>query len=176
MNKYSKILCFDGKTAVKTQDGSSLIKDIVPGTEIVSYDCLNNALCVDKVIATAKSLHKLCAVLLFEDGTSIKCTADHPLFVKDKGWCAANSNNIDEMYGVKVTQLKEGDVCSLLIENEMSSIRLVSINRMECSEFFYCISTEKYNNFFANSILAHDICVDKFSQAFMLREGIIVNR
>ena len=43
----------------------------------------------------------------FENGISIKCTIDHPLFVEGKGWCAVNDNGIDEMYGVKGSDIYE---------------------------------------------------------------------
>lgn len=172
---YSKILCFDENTSVKVLKGYVLIKDIVPGTEIVSYDSLNKVLCIDKIKAIAKSLHDICAVLLFENGTSIRCTIDHPLFVEGKGWCAVNVNYNDEMYGVKVSQLNEGDFCLLLRENEVLLTKLISINRVECSESFYCITTENFHTFFANNILAHDVNIDKFKQETLLNEGVIVS-
>jgi intein/homing endonuclease len=176
MNKYCKILCFDEKVSVKTQKGNIQIKDIVPGMEVVSYDLYNNVLCADKVIATAKSLHEVCAILLFENGISIKCTIDHPLFVEGKGWCAVNDNGIDEMYGVKVTQLKEGANCYLLNGNKISLTKLISIKIIKCSESFYCISTEKNHNFFASNILAHDVRIDIYTSEILSEEGVIVTR
>lgn len=175
MNKYSNFLCFDGNTNVKTINGIMPIKDIKLGTEIIAFDEKSKTVCSDIVITIAKSLHSLCAIIKFEDGSSLKATVDHPLFVVGKGWCAVNVNGLEEMYGVAVEQLEEGDVCLSLGNGELSHLKVISIEVNPCSELFYCLATKNNHSFFANGILAHDVDINRFSKDCIEQNGIQVD-
>ena len=130
----------------------------------------------ETVVAVAQSMHNICAVLVFENGITIKCTLDHPLYIEGKEWCAVSVNGCNEMYDIKVAQLEVGDFCLLLEDDKIMSTKLISISKIKCSETFYCISTERYHNFFANCFLAHDVNIDRFQLDFLSQECVIVNR
>lgn len=176
MNKYSNFLCFEGNTHVATANGIRPIKDIKLGTEIIAFNEKSKTISYDIVTTIAKSLHSLCAIIKFEDGTSLKATVDHPLYIVGKGWCAVNVNRLEEMYGVSVEQLEEGDVCLSINNGELSHSRVISIEVNPCSELFYCLATKNNHSFFANGILAHDVDINRFSQEILQQEGVVVER
>jgi len=176
MKKYSKLLCFEDKTLVRTETDVLQIKDIQPGSHIISYDEKLKKTCTDIVVCTAKSLHSRCAIISFEDGSSLKSTIDHPLYVVGKGWCSVNIDGLKEMYGVSVRQLEAGDVCLSLEGGKISRLKIQSIEVKPCSELFYCLATKNNHSFFANGILAHDVDINRFSQEDLIREGVVVER
>ena len=174
MKKISKILCFDKNTLVATKTGDTLITKIKPGMEILAFEEQTLSYGADVVTATAKSKHDQCAIIRFDDGTSLKATIDHPLFVNGKGWCAVNVDGLEKKYGVTVRQLEEGDLCLSLKNNIMSNSRVVSIEVKPCSEFFYCLATKNNHSFLANGVVAHDVDIKRFSDEQLTNEGVIV--
>lgn len=173
---YSNFLCFEGSTQVMTVDGLKPIKDVRCGTIVSSYDLENKSIYLDIVTITAKSLHSICSIITFEDGSSIASTVDHPFYVFGKGWCAVNINGLEEMYGVTVKQLEEGDDCLSLKNGELSYSKVISIEVKPCSELFYCLATKTNHSFFANGILAHDVDINRFSEECLKQEGVVVER
>lgn len=174
MKKHSRILCFDENTTVETEKGTSNIKSIVPGTIITAYDIETGSLVKDVVTKTAQSLHALSALIIFEDGTSLNSTVDHPLYVQDKGWCAVRIDGLKEMYGVGVKQLEEGDYCLAVKVGKVVPLKVLSIKVDSCSETFYCLSTERFKDFIANGIVSHDVDISRFSKEVLSQEGVIV--
>lgn len=174
MKKISKILCFDENTIVATKLDSTLIANIKPGTEIIAFEEQTASYEIDVVTATAKSMHDQCAVIKFEDGTTLKATIDHPLFVCRKGWCAVRVDGLEEKYGVSVKQLEVGDLCLSLKNDIVSNSIVTSIEVKPCHEYFYCLATKNSHSFMANGIVAHDVDINRFSDEQLTNEGVIV--
>lgn len=174
MKIYSKILCFDETSMVTTTIGDTLIKEITPGVEVLSYDEEKGTLIVDIVTSVAKSQHSRCAIIDFENGIYLKSTVDHPLFVQNKGWCSVETSGIKEMYGVGVEQLNVGDSCVFFKDKRYLSTKVKSISIQACSEMFYCLSTKTKHNFLVNGIVAHDVDINRFSLDTLRKEGVEV--
>lgn len=174
MNHFSIFLCFEGNTKILTADGLQSISNIKCGATIQSFDIKSNSICTDIVSTTAHSLHSICAIIGFEDGSSLMATVDHPIYVIGKGWCAVKTDNMEETYGVSVKQLKEGDACIQVKNNAITSSKVQNIEIKNCSERFYCLSTKEHHNFIANNTLVHDVDINRFSQECIKQEGIIV--
>lgn len=172
MKKYSNILCFDKTTSIKTIRGMLKIKDIKPGDYIVSYDDELKDKCIDTVMCTAESIHDICAIVVFDNGTRLKATVDHPLMVITKGWCAVSTDGIEKMYGVSVRQLEIGDECLLVDGDKISATKVISIEVIPCSEIFYCLATKETHSFIANGIVVHDVDIKRFSKEYLDREGV----
>lgn len=87
--------CVHQDTLITLADGSKeKIKDIQPGTSILSFNEETDQIefdIVNEVIV--QNLNKPWVELTFDDGTVLKCTADHPILTTD-GWVEAK--NISE--------------------------------------------------------------------------------
>lgn len=176
MKNFSNFICLEGSSQVWTKNGILLIKDIIPGMEVLSYDEETKELVEDFVVATARSRHSLYATLLFENEMLLRCTIDHPILADNKGWSAVSVNGMKDMYDVTVKQLKVGDICPLFKDNSAILSRLKSITIDSCSDYFYCFSTQKYHNFLANGFVVHDVNTERFSKEFFLKEGVEIKR
>lgn len=87
--------CVHKDTLITLADGSKeKINDIKPGTSILSYNEELNQIefdIVNEVIV--QNLNKPWVELLFDNGSVLKCTSDHPILTTD-GWVEAK--NISE--------------------------------------------------------------------------------
>lgn len=82
--------CVHADTLITLADGSrERIKDVVPGTSVLSYDEHTQQIVVDVVDSViVQELDKPWIELSFNNGTTLKCTVDHPLLTTE-GWVAA---------------------------------------------------------------------------------------
>lgn len=82
--------CVHRDTLVTLADGSKeKIKDICEGTSILSYNETTNTVEFDTVNEVViQELEKPWIELFFDNGTSLKCTADHPILTTE-GWVDA---------------------------------------------------------------------------------------
>lgn len=82
--------CVHSDSLITLADGSvEMIKDITPGTSILSYNEVMHEYefdVVDNVIV--QNLDKPWVELEFDDGSVLKCTADHPILTTN-GWVEA---------------------------------------------------------------------------------------
>lgn len=175
MRNYNKFICFCETTLVSTTNGAKRIKDIRVGDNVVSYDDKLNEVYVDTVTHTAESAHNICAIIMFDNGTTLKATVDHPLMVAIKGWCAVSTDGIEKMYGVCVKQLEVGDECMMCEGDKVSVTTVTSIEVIPCSEIFYCLATKKTHNFLANGIVARGFDLNSFSKKSIDQEGVKVH-
>ena len=164
MKKYSNILCFDKTTSIKTIRGMVKIKDIRPGDYIVSYDDELKDKCIDTVMYTAESIHGICAIVVFDNGTRLKATVDHPLMVITKGWCAVSIDGIEKMYGVNVRQLEIGDECfANIAENYRlhDLLRAFFKKRSEAdgNKYYFKRYSEKYYDNLFSSMAFYNSCI-----------------
>ena len=110
MKYYSNIICLTADSMVNTPSGELRIDCIKPGMEIVGYDIHSASYVYDTVYRTVRSLHDHCAKVVFDNGTSLVLTVDHPIYVENKGWCVACMSEDNCAYGVNVSQLIVGDL------------------------------------------------------------------
>ena len=170
MKYYSNIICLTADSMVSTPSGELRIDCIKPGMEIVGYDIHSASYVYDTVYRTVRSLHDHCAKVVFDNGTSLVLTVDHPIYVENKGWCVACMSEDNCAYGVNVSQLIVGDLCVVFSQGDVSHAKVVSIDLMSCSEDFYCFSTVKSHSFFANGVLVRDVNI-----VFLTQEQIAYN-
>lgn len=174
MDNFSNFICLDESSKVMTNTNVISIKDVIPGMTVFSFDEESKEIILDEVVSTVRSRHSICATLLFENEVMLRCTIDHPVFVESKGWCAVSLDGFKDMYNVNVKKLEVGDVCPIMQENKVVSSRIKSIALDPCSDYFYCLSTKKYHNFFANGVIAHDVSIERFPEDLLIKEGVEV--
>lgn len=93
--------CVSSDTYVTLADGSSeKIKDISVGTSILSYNESLGEIEFDIVNdVVIQDLDKDWIELFFDDGSSLKCTVDHPILTKT-GWVDAGNLSDEEVITV----------------------------------------------------------------------------
>lgn len=89
--------CVSSDTLVTLADGDRIkIKDVKNGTSILSYNEKTNSIEYDVVNEVViQELDKEWVELVFDNGSVLKCTADHPILTTD-GW--VNAENLEETH------------------------------------------------------------------------------
>ena len=130
----------------------------------MSFDLKNNQSKVSKVLNIfSKTIDKI-VQYEFSDGTNLKATLDHPIYVINKGW--ANYAGEPEDYNnvsfegtkptkkIEVEKIEIGDVVKL----HNGDVKLVNMSVIEESTLVYNLSEiEKYHTYFANNVLVHNL-------------------
>lgn len=89
--------CVSANTLITLADGSQeCIKDITPGTSILSFNTDTNAVEFDTVNQVViQELDKAWVELQFDNNTTLQCTQDHPILTTE-GW--VNAIDINEYH------------------------------------------------------------------------------
>ena len=84
--------CFDPNTLIKTKTGDVKISELTIDHEVLNYNIETNSFEYAHplwVIPTPHSAGKDKIELEFEDGTIVRCTADHEFYTTNRGWVKA---------------------------------------------------------------------------------------
>ncbi|MDY3851794.1 MAG: Hint domain-containing protein [Prevotella sp.] len=146
--------CFDGNSSVLMGDKTTkMIRQIKNGDIVMTYDFKTQQLIKTKVTRLVEATHPHLEELVFEDGTRISVTNDHPFYTPEKGWCAvnpdkANSNYIHEK---EIRELQVGD--KVMQPHKKEATKLLSITHKTTVNPTYTIEIEAGNNFIVNGLL-----------------------
>jgi hypothetical protein len=156
--------CFVAGTQILLENGlTKNIEDVVIGDYVVSFDLKNNESKVSKVLNIfSKTIDKIIEYE-FSDGSTLRATLDHPIYVINKGWCnylgEPEQYNGLSMEGTKpvkkleIEKIEIGDILKLY----SGDVKLINMNVIEESTLVYNLSEiEKYHTYFANNILVHN--------------------
>jgi len=91
-----------------------------------------------------------------EDGTTLSCTDDHPLWVNNKGWCVVNPCKTIKNYGFFTQRLSISDKLLVLRNGSLKPVALKSIESVTRLSKMWIIGTGDNHTFFANCVLAYD--------------------
>lgn len=148
--------CFVAGTLITMGDNSTKpIEKVKIGEKVKCYDLLNREIKISEVISLYSPTRE--GVYNINEGL-LKLTNDHPLFVKKKNgeldWASIDPNAAKRTYGLDVSKLEIGD--AIFNENK-EFIKIKSVEYMEGEIKTYSFKeVKKYNNFFANGLLAHN--------------------
>jgi hypothetical protein len=157
--------CFVAGTQILLENGlTKNIEDVVVGDYVASFDLKNNEPKVSKVLNTfSKTIDKI-VEYEFSNGSILRATLDHLIYVIDKGW--VNYSGEPEQYNnvssevikpvkkIEIQKIEIGDVVKLY----NGDVKLVNMNVIEESTLVYNLSEiEKYHTYFANNILVHNL-------------------
>jgi hypothetical protein len=156
--------CFVTGTQILLENGlTKNIEDVVIGDYVVSFDLKNNESKVSKVLNIfSKTIDKIIEYE-FSDGSTLRATLDHPIYVINKGWCnylgEPEQYNGFSMEGTKpvkkleIEKIEIGDILKL----HSGDVKLINMYVIEESTLVYNLSEiEKYHTYFANNILVHN--------------------
>ena len=140
-NGVTYYVCFAKGTLVLLENGQRPIEQIIVGDFVYSYNFEKDTVELCKVMKTFENRTKE----IFEITTNhekIMVTAQHPFYVKNKGW-------------IKVKDLRINDI---LTSKAHHGIQIKDIKRMTQSENVYNIEVEGNHNYFVtnSAILVHN--------------------
>jgi hypothetical protein len=147
--------CFVAGTKILMNDLSEKnIEDVVVGDTIVSFNFKNEINELDIVEKTTQREINETVTYIFDDGGELEATIDHPIYVKDKGWCSYDNDLSNKMYNIGgVSKIEIGD----FVKTSKSFKQITSIIENKNIVKVYNLSNIKYNhNFFANDVLVHN--------------------
>lgn len=92
--------CFSGNTLVVMADGSQLpLSRIEIGDNVLSYDFNADEYVPKEVLNKYESdLDKQWIELEFDNGVKLKCTKDHKIFTKNRGWVEAQDLDENDLF------------------------------------------------------------------------------
>jgi hypothetical protein len=150
--------CFTKGTNVNLSNNvTKSIEKIKQGDRILSFNQKTRQIENDIVKQVDSVKHNDIIHITFSDMTANDNTADHPYYVKNKGWCSYRPLETAEKYYIKAKQLLTGDTCFKYQEMKLIEVRVKSIKENSGEVMTYNISRlEKNKSFFANGILVSD--------------------
>ena len=135
--------CFIADTLVTMSDGVMKIQDVKVGMEVLSFNEETKAQEFSKVKETIISSNNYLVTIKTESGIELRCTKEHPFYVKDSaaGW-------------IQAFLLVKGDV--VILENSKEDI-VESVEVNEVSETnVYNLHIENNHTYYANGVLVHN--------------------
>jgi hypothetical protein len=133
--------CLASGTNVRLANGKDiLIENLKVGDTVLAFDRVKKIFLPAKVLRLAQTAHSDFVRLNFpsaegifpESVSSITITNDHPIWVKEKGWCSVEPEITKRVLSMKeVQKLKAGDICfSMDAKKNVSEIKLTAIEKV----------------------------------------------
>ena len=152
---HNSLSCFVVGTLITMSDGTyKNIEDIVIGDEVKSFDVENGKFINSIVEKIHSPIHDNIVEYVFENGEKLKGTDDHPIWIKEKGWCSSNTKKTLSDYDIEVNEIELGDE---FLNDEFSYNKLVEIRYT--NEELQTYNIEKLSNsetYFAGKVLVHN--------------------
>jgi len=151
--------CFVAGTKILMTDGSQKnIENILVGDKILSTNMDNMLIEEDEVIrfpVTIEFYRKI--IIKFSNGIDIKCSPQHPIYVKGKGWSVIDVKMAEKDISFDLATIEEGDIVFYYEKGILKEIKIEKIIDSGNYEKMYNVKYVKKNNtFFANGILVHN--------------------
>ncbi len=167
--------CFVAGTKITMEDGTvKNIEDVIAGDIVSTFDLKENKI-VSSVVNNVFSKEVNTIVkYVFENGESVKCTIDHPLFVVNKGWSSFSEELSNKLYSLEdtVKKIELNDIVKLYD----GDTKIVEIELLHEDVTVYNLQDiENNHNFFANNVLVHNrFCFVAGTEIEMIDGGVKV--
>ncbi len=148
--------CFVAGTKITMEDGTlKNIEDVTAGDVVSTFDLKENKIVSNVVNNVFSKQVNTIVKYVFENGESVKCTIDHPLFVVDKGWASFSEELSNKLYSLEdaVKKIELNDIVKLYD----GDTKIVEIELLHEDVMVYNLQDiENNHNFFANNVLVHN--------------------
>ena len=146
--------CFVAGTKVHIESkGITNIEDVKVGDKVISYNHDNDIVEYKEVKKVRIKSDEFVVTYVFENGTKLTGTPDHPLFVNGKGYSSYSPSVTKEDSGLDVEQILIGDE---VLHIDGYGVTISDIIEEEKKEVVYNLDeVEGNNNFFVEDLLAH---------------------
>ena len=146
--------CFVAGTMIHTEDGKKKIEDVIVGDKVVTYNHDNDSAEWKDVLEVMRKDNEYVVTYVFENGTKLTATPDHPLFVVGKGYSSYQPIQTKDDSGLDVEQVLLGDE---VLHIDGYGVTIEDIIEEEEKETVYNLKKVADNhNFYANDFLAHN--------------------
>tara|TARA_B100001175_G_C19502944_1_gene639207 strand:+ start:64 stop:2427 length:2364 start_codon:yes stop_codon:yes gene_type:complete len=147
--------CFVAGTKVHIENkGITNIEDVKVGDKVISYNHENDEVEYKEVKKVKIKTDEFVVTYLFENGTKLTGTPDHPLYVVDKGYASYSPKATKEDSGLDVEQILLGDE---VLHMDGYGVTISDIIEQEKKEVVYNLDeVDGNNNFFVEDLLAHN--------------------
>jgi intein/homing endonuclease len=148
--------CFVAGTQILLENElTKNIEDVVEGEYVVSFDFKNNQLVPSKVLKVFSRKVDKVVEYEFVNGTKLKATLDHPIYVIDKGWCSYSDELSNSLYKLNnpVQKIELNDIVKF--NNEDSELKNITILNEE-NVVYNLSEIDTFHNYFVNGVLAHN--------------------
>jgi hypothetical protein len=147
--------CFVAGTKVHIEEkGITNIEDVEVGDKVISYNHDTDVVEYKEVLKFREQENKNIVTYIFENGTELAGTPDHPLFVVGKGYSSYYPKQTLEDSGLDVEQILLGDE---VLHMDGYGVTITDIVESEKTHTVYNLEEVKdNNNFFVADLLAHN--------------------
>ena len=147
--------CFVAGTKVHIESkGITNIEDVKVGDKVISYNHDNDTVEYKEVKKVRIKTDEFVVTYVFENGTKLTGTPDHPLFVIGKGYSSYNPQQTKDDCGMEVEQILLGDE---VLHMDGYGVTISDIIEEDKKEVVYNLDeVEGNNNFFVEDLLAHN--------------------
>ena len=147
--------CFVAGTKVHVESkGITNIEDVKVGDKVISYNHDNDTVEYKEVKKVRIKTDEFVVTYVFENGTKLTGTPDHPLFVIGKGYSSYNPQQTKDDCGMEVEQILLGDE---VLHMDGYGVTISDIIEEDKKEVVYNLDeVEGNNNFFVEDLLAHN--------------------
>ena len=147
--------CFVAGTKVHIESkGITNIEDVKVGDKVISYNHDNEIVEYKEGKKVRIKSDEFVVTYVFENGTKLTGTPDHPLFVNGKGYSSYSPSVTKEDSGLDVEQILIGDE---VLHIDGYGVTISDIIEEEKKEVVYNLDeVEGNNNFFVEDLLAHN--------------------
>ena len=155
--------CFVAGTKVAVPSGQRNIEEMKAGDEVLAFDLRQGKVVKSCVVATANRIANDLCTLYEVSGHRFTCTKDHPIHSPGRGF-------------IRAGEMGPGDGLLISRGQKIGEVAAVTHHRGE-SVPVYDIQVEGQNNFFAESILAHNcIVIDDPNSAQEIESEAVIAR
>lgn len=147
--------CFVAGTKVHIEDkGVTNIEDVEVGDKVASYNHGNDTVEYREVLKVQTKENQNIVKYIFENGTELLATPDHPLFVIGKGYSSYSPKDTKEDSNLDVEQILLGDE---VLHIDGYGVTITDIIEQEETHTVYNLDeVDTNNNFFVEDLLAHN--------------------
>lgn len=147
--------CFVAGTKISLLGGEyKNVEDINIDDIVLSYNFEEGKVQPQKVKGIGSKQVNETVIYTFEDGSTLRCTLDHPLYSHEFGWISKSPEYTLGKYGLTT---KESEVGFKIHKQDGSEIEILDIEIVDELTIVYNVNIVEHNhNFFANEFLVHN--------------------
>jgi hypothetical protein len=166
--------CFVGGTKITLLGGEfKNVEDVNIGDVVLSYNFNTNSVEPQKVQGIGSKKVNSIVKYIFEDGSILESTIDHPLYSKENGWISKSPEYTKKSYGLVTL---ESQIGFEILKQDGSLLKIKSIEIVNEETIVYNVTiVETNHNFFANEFLVHNRSCFVAGTEIVLENGDVKN-
>lgn len=155
---HNRGACFLAGTLITLADNTTMpIEEVGTGNLVMTLNPDGKTKEGKLVYEILHPKHMDIVTYTFDNGTEIKCTADHPFYISEYRLASVNPDKTNDLYDLdtEVIKINEGDTCQTL-DGEWTTITSIEEHPETVDFQTFLIRVEDNHNFYANGILVHN--------------------